>query len=175
MFFTSVFFNFIFYSNNNFTASYVWQLRRDQCINYCSTFFIKALPGVDDAQVIKQSKVALLLVNDTTIMKPLEFHTSISFDFNRKQWLQKDIFSSKSIAKDHWTIDRVYSKKYPVLKDSLGINFDTTNMRVMRIICYDVLKEFCSHSPIILIPMGGPIKKSFSGQIKRLCFHQINA
>ena len=113
---------FIFYSNTNLTASLVFQLRRDECINFCSTFYIKALPGVEDAQVIKQSKVALLLANDLTIMKPIEFHTSISFDFNRKQWLQKDTFSSKSIAKDHWTIDKDYFKKYPVLKDSLGMS-----------------------------------------------------
>ena len=119
MILTSVFFNFIFYSNTNFT-SLVFQ---GECINFCSTFFIKALPGVEDAQIIKQSKVALLLANDTTIMQPIEFHTSIVFDFNREQWLQKDIFGSKSIAKDHWTIDKDYFKKYPVLKDSLGMSY----------------------------------------------------
>ena len=101
----------------------VFQLRREDCINFCSTFIIKALPGVEDAQIIKQSNVALLLANDTTIMQPIEFHTSIVFDFNREQWLQKDIFGSKSIAKDHWTIDKDYFKKYPVLKDSLGMSY----------------------------------------------------
>ena len=123
MILSSVFFNFIFYINNNFTSSLVFQLQRDECINYCSTFFIKALPGVDDAQIIQQSKVALLLVNDTTILKPIEFHTSIGFDFNRKQWLQKGIFSSKSIANDHWTIEKDYFKKFPVLNDSLGMSY----------------------------------------------------
>ena len=43
---------------------------------------MSALPCVDDAQFIKQSRVAVLLANDTTIMKPIEFHTAINFDFN---------------------------------------------------------------------------------------------
>ena len=109
----AVFFNFIFYNNTTFVS----QIRRDDCINFCSSFFINALPGVDDAKVIKQSREALLLVNDTTFMKPIEFHTSIIFDFNRKQWLQKDLFGSKLIAKDHWTIDKEYGTIYPILND----------------------------------------------------------
>ena len=113
----SVLFNFIFYKNSSFVS----QIRRDDCINFCSTFFINALPGVDDSSVIKQSREALMLVNDTKFMKPIEFHTSIMFDFNRKKWQQKDLFGSKLIEKDHWTIDKEYGIRYPKLNDSKGI------------------------------------------------------
>ena len=109
----SVLFNFIFYNKSTFVS----QIRRDDCINFCSSFFINVLPGVDDASDIKQSREALLLVNDTTFMKPIEFHTSIMFDFNRQKWLQKDLFGSKLILKEHWTIDKEYGKIYPILKD----------------------------------------------------------
>ena len=113
----SVLFNFIFHKNSSFIS----QVRREDCITFCSTFFINALPGVEDASVIKQSREALLLVNDTTFMKPIEFHTSIMFDFNRKKWLQKHLFDSKLIAKDHWTIDKEYGTIYPILNDRKGI------------------------------------------------------
>ena len=109
----SVLFNFIFYNNSSFVS----QIRRDDCITFCSSFFINALPGVDDASVIKQSSEALLLINDTKFMKPIEFHTSIMFDFNRKKWQQNDLFGSKLIEKDHWTIDKEYGTMYPILND----------------------------------------------------------
>ena len=51
-------------------------------LTFVLLFFMSALPCVDDAQFIKQSRVAVLLANDTTIMKPIEFHTAINFDFN---------------------------------------------------------------------------------------------
>ena len=89
--------------------------------DYCSTFFISALPCVDDAQFIKQSRPAVLLANDTTVMKPIEFHTAINFDFKRKLWFENDLFGSKPVAEDRWEIDKPYRKKYPVLRDSLGI------------------------------------------------------
>ena len=111
----SMFFNFIFYSN---TSSLVFQLRRDDCITFCSSFVISALPGVEDAELIKQSRVALLLVNDTTIIKPIEFHTSISFDFNRQKWIHNDFYDLKSVSQDHWIIDEEYNLKYPILQDS---------------------------------------------------------
>ena len=113
----SMLFNFIFYNNSSFVS----QIRRDDCITFCSSFFLNALPGVDDASVIKQSSEALLLINDTKFMKPIEFHTSIMFDFNRKKWQQNDLFGSKLIEKDHWTIDKEYGTRYPKLNDSKGI------------------------------------------------------
>ena len=113
----SVLFNFIFYKNSSFVS----QIRRDDCITFCSSFFINALPGFDDAIVIKQSREALMLVHDTKFMKPIEFHTSIMFDFNRQKWQQKDLFGSKLIEKDNWTIDKEYGTIYPILNDRKGI------------------------------------------------------
>ena len=117
---TSVFFNFIFYSN---TSNLVSLLQRDECINYCSTFYISAIPGVHDAQFIKKSKIAKSFLNDTRFMKPTQFHTDIYFDFNKKLWLEYNFFGSKPIAEDRWVIDKQYSNKFPVLRDSLGILF----------------------------------------------------
>ena len=57
---TLTFFNFIFYYNNSSIPS---QPRRTECINYCSGFLINTLPGVEDAEIIKESKIALSLAN----------------------------------------------------------------------------------------------------------------
>ena len=110
---TSVLFNFIFYND---TSSL-----RDECITFCSSFFTNALPGVDDAPFINKTRDAVLLANDTRLMQPFEFHTSINFDFNKKQWIQKELFGSKSVAQHHWTIDNEYNLKYPILRDRQGI------------------------------------------------------
>ena len=59
---TSLFFNFIFYRN---TSSLVFYLNRDECINYCSSFLINALPVVEDMPFIKETKTALLLETKT--------------------------------------------------------------------------------------------------------------
>ena len=120
---TSVFFNFIFYSNTSIagTSNFVSLLQRDECINYCSTFYINAIPGVNDAQFIKKSRVAASLLNDTRFIKPIQFHTDITFDFNRQLWLEHHFFESKPITEDRWVIEKPYNKKYPVLRDSLGI------------------------------------------------------
>ena len=108
------------YSNS---SSLVCQLQRDECITFCSSFYINALPGVDDAQFIKQSRDAVLLANDKKLMQPFEFHTSIGFDFSKRQWIQKELFGSKSVAQHHWTIDQEYNLKYPILKDRQGIEY----------------------------------------------------
>jgi len=53
----------------------------------------------------------------TTIMKPIEFHTSINYNFETKEWLQNDFMGSKLVAKENWATGE-YLKKYPVLRDS---------------------------------------------------------
>ena len=57
----------------------------------------------------------------TTIMQPIEYHTFINYDFKAKKWFQNDFFGQRSIAEDSWAVDNRYFKKYPILKDSLGI------------------------------------------------------
>ena len=115
---TSMFFNFIFYTD---TSNLVFLLHRDACFNYCSTFYINAIPSVNDAPFIKKSRVAVSLLNDTRFVKPTQFHTDIYYDFNRKLWLENNFFGSKPIAEDRWFIDKEYNTKFPVLRDSLGI------------------------------------------------------
>ena len=51
-------------------------------------------------------------------MQPIEFHSSVHYDFNRQQWLQNGLFGQKSIAEDKWVADEEYFLKYPILKDS---------------------------------------------------------
>ena len=120
--------------------------RQQDCINYCSEFFISTLPGADDAKIIKQSKIASLLANQlwiqqthivfpetndlghnlwiqvyTRLMQPIEFHTPIHFDFNKYQWLHDGFLRSKMVPEDQWSTD-VDFMKYPKLRDSLGIS-----------------------------------------------------
>ena len=74
---TSLFFNFIFHSN---TSSLVFQLKRDDCINYCSSFLINALPGVEDAALIKETKTAGLLANELRIQQQFRSRLHILSD-----------------------------------------------------------------------------------------------
>ena len=98
---TPVFFNFIFYSNTSIagTSNFVSLLQRDECINYCSSFYINAIPGVNDAQFIKRSRVAASFLNDTRFIKPIQFHTDINFDFNRKLWLDNNFLDRNRLQK----------------------------------------------------------------------------
>ena len=63
MILTSVFFNFInFFSKSSDLP--IFQHSKSDCVNFCSSFFMSTLPGVDDAKLIKQSKVGLSLANE---------------------------------------------------------------------------------------------------------------
>ena len=152
MAFTSILFSYIhFYYNSSASFPIVYPQTREGCINYCSDYLISTLPGVEDAKIIKQSKVGKVLSNEvwigevgsilrlpvnrsfsssfrilykTMIMQPFEFHTSIKFDFSRQQWFQNNFLWKKSIAQDNWATDANF-KKYPILKDSFGIKRET--------------------------------------------------
>ena len=114
---TSTFFHFIFYYNNSSIPS---QPRRTECINYCSGFLINTLPGVEDAEMIKESKIALSLPNMLWIQ-----HTAIQAGWPSAMQIDKNGRSCENgrpREKNPWIHKKPYIQK--PLEFHTAIKFD---------------------------------------------------